>query len=895
MRQSFKRICALFLCVATLCSLGVIPARAADGDEICAIHGVAMEIGADTAYVSLTAADSGLLMVALYDAQNGTMLGIGSADVAASAEETEAAVPLTCVRGEDTVLKAFLLDSTTYAPLCACEAVDESAINTQAKQTIYSITDIEMLNHGGQAEAAVTVNVNTGCVLDVSFYADEALADVSVDRLCDPIVSTSAATPDYCEMETVYLPVNESLPEYFIILAELKDADGNRMADPFLCLDHTSSYARFAEKTVADAAEEYDGAVLNFDEDDTNNFGVLDPGVITIHVSSDVNALTVEEHDPLNEEDDFIVSDFTYYFSNPDQTVLALRHGDCVYVENTEYLFKVGSISVADGAAVIVPSKDVEVTDFYDFLKVNLQSDEPSGDEAQLFASASAAPETSFSENINWHPGGDEDITVTGALSVTNKTELKIAFDANLLTNSYVEYSMKPTTTIKLEGTVTAEKSTEDKGEQTNDKEASDELSIGKVKLPSPVPGLSVYIKPSFGVKLALSGTASVEFQSTSTTGFTYNSKSGIQKADKKESSAKLSAEAKVELTIGPKIAVGATFIEVIDASVSTQAGLKISLKEAGDILTSEDRDYHHACTFCLDGTSKWFLTVDAKLKIDLPGKHFDYSKKWNIVKLEGWLSLFADSEKGASNEAGKFYISLLNMRSSPFGGIPHVGTGTCPNKAWRTEIEAVDANDQALEGVAVNVTGETGEVVSGETKFVAYLYNGAYVAAATLNGVHVRKEFEVNKEKQTVKLEGDVTYFNGHAYKLYDTSMTWTEAKEQCEALGGHLATITSNDEQQFIVSMVSKGSKSAYWLGATNEQTAGQWEWVTGEPWNYTAWDAANHQPDNTSKAEFYLQIYNSPTLYSNATPYKWNDQNNTNSNYKGVNVMGFICEWE
>ena len=58
---------------------------------------------------------------------------------------------------------------------------------------------------------------------------------------------------------------------------------------------------------------------------------------------------------------------------------------------------------------------------------------------------------------------------------------------------------------------------------------------------------------------------------------------------------------------------------------------------------------------------------------------------------------------------------------------------------------------------------------------------------------------------------------FNGRAYAVYDVSMTWHEAKAYCESLGGHLATITSAEEQLFVQSLIEDGSMNQYWLGAT------------------------------------------------------------------------------
>ena len=50
--------------------------------------------------------------------------------------------------------------------------------------------------------------------------------------------------------------------------------------------------------------------------------------------------------------------------------------------------------------------------------------------------------------------------------------------------------------------------------------------------------------------------------------------------------------------------------------------------------------------------------------------------------------------------------------------------------------------------------------------------------------------------EQETKTTAGE----NDHRYQVFDTSMRWTEAEEYCESLGGHLVTITSEEEQKFI-----------------------------------------------------------------------------------------------
>ncbi|MCL1951780.1 MAG: hypothetical protein FWF60_03020 [Oscillospiraceae bacterium] len=154
-----------------------------------------------------------------------------------------------------------------------------------------------------------------------------------------------------------------------------------------------------------------------------------------------------------------------------------------------------------------------------------------------------------------------------------------------------------------------------------------------------------------------------------------------------------------------------------------------------------------------------------------------------------------------------------------------------------------------------------------------------------------------------TTQVPDDAVYFNGHAYKVYDLGMTWHDAKRKCEELGGHLATITSQAEQNFIEGLITNHERNIYWLGGTDETQSGQWEWVTGEPFEYTNWDI--WQPDNDNfhgnQDEHFLNIYRFPNPYVDGSfAGGWNDlQDNAYTyedemNYFSLDTIGFICEW-
>lgn len=136
----------------------------------------------------------------------------------------------------------------------------------------------------------------------------------------------------------------------------------------------------------------------------------------------------------------------------------------------------------------------------------------------------------------------------------------------------------------------------------------------------------------------------------------------------------------------------------------------------------------------------------------------------------------------------------------------------------------------------------------------------------------------------------------SNHKYQLFDTSMEWEKAKEHCEGLGGHLVTITSDKEQEFVTEIAKKSKKKNIWLGA--EMVSGKFSWITGEKFEYTNWNRG--EPNNDYNNEDTIMMY---TYYGtnsdgySITPGVWNDESKQGRDWANYTVddMGFICEWD
>lgn len=136
-----------------------------------------------------------------------------------------------------------------------------------------------------------------------------------------------------------------------------------------------------------------------------------------------------------------------------------------------------------------------------------------------------------------------------------------------------------------------------------------------------------------------------------------------------------------------------------------------------------------------------------------------------------------------------------------------------------------------------------------------------------------------------------------GHWYDLINSTLSWTDAKVAAENAGGHLATITSADEQSFISSLINTHftdntnlSTTGYMIGgfqAPNAQEpAENWQWVTSELWDYTSWMLG--EPNNVSiLPEDYLYM-------DGRANWNWNDYISDNVYYgTSGGFSGYIFE--
>ncbi|KAL7381126.1 hypothetical protein ABVT39_000944 [Epinephelus coioides] len=81
---------------------------------------------------------------------------------------------------------------------------------------------------------------------------------------------------------------------------------------------------------------------------------------------------------------------------------------------------------------------------------------------------------------------------------------------------------------------------------------------------------------------------------------------------------------------------------------------------------------------------------------------------------------------------------------------------------------------------------------------------------------------------------------FNGRCYKYVATDMTWADAEIFCMSEGAHLVSIHSQDEQNFVRSLIRNfdHAEGPTWIGISDAHKEGTWMWSDGSAVNFTNW---------------------------------------------------------
>ena len=140
---------------------------------------------------------------------------------------------------------------------------------------------------------------------------------------------------------------------------------------------------------------------------------------------------------------------------------------------------------------------------------------------------------------------------------------------------------------------------------------------------------------------------------------------------------------------------------------------------------------------------------------------------------------------------------------------------------------------------------------------------------------------FFVSSVDTFAQLSGPITNSaNGHYYYLLNGYLSWGDAEASAVAMNGHLVTIRSAVENQWLQDTFrpAVGSVGPLWIGLNDREVEDSFVWTSGAPLIYSNWEPG--APDNLAGSEDAAYLSSSG---------QWND---TQDNFIGF-VEGAIIE--
>lgn len=133
-----------------------------------------------------------------------------------------------------------------------------------------------------------------------------------------------------------------------------------------------------------------------------------------------------------------------------------------------------------------------------------------------------------------------------------------------------------------------------------------------------------------------------------------------------------------------------------------------------------------------------------------------------------------------------------------------------------------------------------------------------------------------------TIVVGVDVLDYEDHSFACFFGCASWEEASGQCENMGGHLAVITSQEENDALFAFTRYCGYDNVYIGYSDSEEEGNWQWVNGEESGFTNWNEG--EPNAFTENEDYAVITDTGTWYDGE--YAPRIENG---------LIAFICEWD
>lgn len=131
---------------------------------------------------------------------------------------------------------------------------------------------------------------------------------------------------------------------------------------------------------------------------------------------------------------------------------------------------------------------------------------------------------------------------------------------------------------------------------------------------------------------------------------------------------------------------------------------------------------------------------------------------------------------------------------------------------------------------------------------------------------------------------------FAGHTYQFIPEKKTWNSARKIAQQKTGYLVSITSEDENKFITSLIQKAcakrnEKNPHvWIGLSNDNDENKWTWESGEKYEFNSW--CNGEPNNWGGFETAVQFNKNANIDPEGIG-RWNDMPSDSKTYFVIEI--------
>ena len=666
-----------------------------------------------------------------------------------------------------------------------------------------------------------------------------------------------------------------AMPEHFLCQVFLLDENNASLCRPLKSIANTEYYEEFMDKTVDDFDD--DSIIVNFDEQKDDNFAVLADGAVDATAGSGTNVLVSADED-----------NAVYKFSNINSDIKNLKPGDVFKHGKTNddlIIVKVKSISVSGTNATIYGDKDAEARDYFDFVKIDLES---TGAEDEMNVDMSGADDgVEYCGNEAW---SDDTLLETESTTKDETLETSSIIDENhsatvscpvwkmkdkyLIGDKFSTFNVKISCQIKASITynfqlhydaeleahykkiwgplgyidvdfndyfyVQVQFDNSIKGSVSLSGNINKDIYLGAVDFVTPV-GITCGI--GFRLHIEFSAAATVTIAKISNTiGCRYSDNEGLVSLN---TTPKIEIfptfDVKANVKIGVKISPNVSLIKVLEIAINPEIGVSAEMTL---YTTDDDVLTDHICKVCFPGT------ISLYFKVSITGNVFRKEVKgfsivpeitkeltkfyWSLDYHEFGLGMCPHTKSNSGGETGGSTSDGTGSNDSVFKGTEATGTiinfGSYPQSRVNDTVTINNLDGVTKKWKSYNYYSGTGSLSYGNMKPSDYMkyadivFSGNKYRAVTFSEY---RPYCTGYTHSDGTYQDDNGYYTGNTYYFKYEPLKW----RVLDASTGMVICDSAIDSQPYNNYILYSGSE--YWGDSNKKHYASNWEYSSLRAW--------------------------------------------------------------